>query len=84
LRPWTSNFRLLALLAERLVLTECLSRCAGRLSSLADQCQSSPSLMALATVPNVGSLVSFVCGQSAAIVEKCAVFAPFFFLSLAS
>ena len=26
--------------------------------------------MALATVPNVGSLVSFVCGQAAALVEK--------------
>ena len=26
--------------------------------------------MAIATVPNVGSLVSFVCGQAAALVEK--------------
>ena len=49
---------------------DCLLRCAGRLSSLADQCESSPSLMALAAVPNVGGLVSFVCGQAAALVEK--------------
>jgi len=26
--------------------------------------------MAIATVPNVGSLVSFVCGQAAALAEK--------------
>lgn len=47
-----------------------LDKCAERLSDLADQCQSSPSLMALAMVPNVGSFVSFVCGQAAALAEK--------------
>ena len=45
-------------------------RCAEKMSGLADQCESSPSLMALAMVPNIGSFVSFVCAQAAALVEK--------------
>jgi|LauGreDrversion4_2_1035121.scaffolds.fasta_scaffold254334_2 hypothetical protein len=40
------------------------------MSGLADQCESSPSLMALAMVPNIGSFVSFVCAQAGSLVQK--------------
>ena len=45
-------------------------RCAEKLSGLADQCESSPSLMALAMVPNIGSFVSFVCAQAGSLAQK--------------
>jgi hypothetical protein len=52
-------------------------RCAEKMSGLADQCESSPSLMALASfpyeamsLPSIGTFVSFVCAQAGSLAQK--------------
>ena len=46
-----------------------LDKCAGQLAGLADACEG-PAVMALSMVPNVGSVVGFVCAQASSMVGK--------------
>ena len=46
-----------------------LDKCVGELATLADACEG-PAVMAISMVPNVGSVVGFVCAQAASMVAK--------------
>ena len=46
-----------------------LDNCVGKLAGLADACDG-PAVMAISMVPNVGSVVGFVCAQAASMVGK--------------
>ncbi len=46
-----------------------LDKCVGKLAGLADACDG-PAVMAISMVPNVGSVVGFVCAQAASMVGK--------------
>jgi hypothetical protein len=46
-----------------------LNKCVGQLAGLADACDG-PAVMAISMVPNVGSVVGFVCAQAASMVAK--------------
>ena len=46
-----------------------LDKCVGELADLADACEG-PAVMAISMVPNVGSVVGFVCAQAANMVAK--------------
>ena len=46
-----------------------LDKCVGELAALADACEG-PAVMAISMVPNVGSVVGFVCAQAASMVAK--------------
>ena len=46
-----------------------LDKCVGQLATLADACDG-PAVMAISMVPNVGSVVGFVCAQAASMVAK--------------
>ncbi len=46
-----------------------MNKCVGELADLADACEG-PAVMAISMVPNVGSVVGFVCAQAANMVAK--------------
>ncbi len=46
-----------------------LDKCVGELADLADSCEG-PAVMAISMVPNVGSVVGFVCSQASSMVAK--------------
>ncbi len=46
-----------------------LDKCVGELADLADSCEG-PAVMAISLVPNVGSVVGFVCSQASSMVAK--------------
>jgi hypothetical protein len=46
-----------------------LDKCVDKLAGLADACDG-PAVMAISMVPNVGSVVGFVCAQAASMVGK--------------
>ena len=46
-----------------------VDKCVGQLATLADACDG-PAVMAISMVPNVGSVVGFVCAQAASMVAK--------------
>jgi methyl-accepting chemotaxis protein len=46
-----------------------LDKCVDKLAALADACDG-PAVMAISMVPNVGSVVGFVCAQAASMVGK--------------
>ena len=47
-----------------------IDKCMTNMADIADKCQSSPGMLALAAVPKVGTMVSYVCGLVSKMVEK--------------